>query len=180
LTKKILLTGPESSGKTTLAKQLADHYASLWRPEYAREYLTLLGRAYTIDDLTTILREQQQRQAAMLSTAPDLLFCDTGPEVLYIWSKAKYSQVAPEIIQQLTQEHYDLRLLCYPDLEWEADLLRETPKAEDRLALWQEYVALHEQHGWDYTVIIGENRLEQAIAAVEVLLDGQSNRVNLR
>jgi NadR type nicotinamide-nucleotide adenylyltransferase len=172
VTKKILISGPESSGKSTLAQQLARHYASPWQPEYAREYLTLLGRAYTIDDLTIILREQQQQQADLLSTAPSLLFCDTGPEVLYIWSKVKYGQVAPEIIQQLQQEHYDLRLLCYPDLEWEADPLREAPRAEDRLALWQQYVALHEQQGWDYTVISGKNRLKQAVESVELLLEG--------
>lgn len=168
LTLKILLTGPESSGKTTLAAQLAQHFACPWQPEYAREYLSELDRDYNKADLNIILQEQTERRTIISDTHPPMLICDTGPEVIYIWSKVKYREVDPFIISQLKDQHYDLRLICYPDLAWEADPLREAPNQADRLILWQEYVALHEQFGWDYHIIRGEGTTRLA-AAIEKL-----------
>ena len=56
--KKIVIIGPESTGKSTLCKQLAEHYKTLWCPEFAREYLLKHGMNYTFDDLLTIAKGQ--------------------------------------------------------------------------------------------------------------------------
>jgi NadR type nicotinamide-nucleotide adenylyltransferase len=135
--KKIVLTGPESSGKTTLAKRLAEGHNTLWVPEYAREYLENLGRPYEESDLLEIARGQVKAEAKALRKAEKLLFCDTGMLVLKVWSEVKYGGCHPFIQEQLQSGRYDLFLLCAPDIPWEPDPLRENP--DDRHLLYEIY-----------------------------------------
>ena len=164
---KVLITGPEASGKTTLSQFLARRFQVPWVPEFARTYLTALDRPYTEEDLLLILNGQLRLQNQHEGKHP-LLFCDTGPEVIYIWSEVKFGQVDDYIQQQFRDVHYDLRLLCYPDLPWEYDPLREAPDAQDRLRLYDKYVALLEQAGFPYTLIKGDQAQREHLAHAAV------------
>lgn len=167
--KTILITGPESAGKSELTGQLARHFGGVAVEEYARTYLTRLRRPYGPADLPRIWRGQLAGEDAARRSGTPFVFCDTGPEVLYVWSLHKYGRVAPSIAQALDSRSYDLRLIGYPDLPWTPDPLREAPDAGVRLALFEEYRQLHAERALPYTVIkgLGDERLQCAIAAVE-------------
>lgn len=174
--KKILITGPESSGKSELAAALAAHFGAAWVREYARAYLSALGRPYTEADLLGILRgqlraerESENRACGSRQSEAAYLFCDTGPEVIYIWSEVKYGRVAPAILRALHEHTYDRILLCYPDLGWAYDPLREAPDAEQRLALFERYAALFADLDRTYHVVRGRGaaRLRSALRALQ-------------
>lgn len=166
---EVILTGPESSGKTTLAKALSLHYGVPWVPEYARYYLQELpGGKYTEADLLEIARGQLQWRLLYSRKQPYLLICDTGMLVVKIWSEVRFGRCEPWIEQQLDAEREALHLLCTPDIPWEPDPLRENPT--DRPALFQWYQDWLEAQRYSYHVIAGEDtgqRMQQAIAAIE-------------
>lgn len=170
--KKIVITGPESSGKTTLSRALAQHFASPWIPEYAREFLAQLDRPYVEEDLLTIARGQVALEDQAAPEADPLLFCDTGLEVIRLWSLVKYGRVDPGIEQLLLERDYTAYLLCAPDFAWEPDLLRETPDPEKRWQLFRLYEKELQHSGVPWRVISGREakRLPAAIAAVQILL----------
>lgn len=138
-TKKILITGPESSGKSSLSTWLSDQLNCPLNPEYAREYLNINGPDYTQSDLPKILTGQLANEQNLLATHPAYLICDTGPEVIYIWNKVAYQKPIESITQSFKAMQYDLILLLYPDLDWQEDPLREFPSEEKRLSLFQIY-----------------------------------------
>ena len=128
---RVALTGPESTGKTTLSRLLAEHYQTLWVPEYARGYLEQHGPHYTLDDLEKIAHGQLQaeeqtfRQAAQLGRP--VVFCDTDLLVIKIWSEHSFGYCPDWILRRLEQQCYDLILLLNVDLPWHPDPLREHP-----------------------------------------------------
>jgi len=168
-TKKITITGPESSGKTTLARQLAKAFDTLWAPEYAREYIDQLDRPYREADLLEIARRQVAREDEFAEKSGELLFCDTSLEVIKIWSEYRYGRCHPWILEQLEKRQPDLYLLCAPDLPWEYDPQRENP--DDRDALFDIY--RKELVGKKLIEIRGdsEDRTQKAIEAVQSLCD---------
>ena len=131
--QKIVLTGPESTGKTTLAQLLADQYRVDWVPEYARNFLEGLNRPYRESDLLDIAKGQLQLEEEFAAKANPFLFCDTGMLVLKIWSEFKYGRCHPWILEQWETRHYDLYLLCGTDTNWEFDPLREHPNQREEL-----------------------------------------------
>lgn len=167
--QKILITGPESTGKSALAAQLAELYDCPWVPEYARSFLPQLGRPYEEEDLLSMLKGQLLQEYELADPQRSYLFCDTGPEVITIWSEVKFGQVHPLITQAMEGQVYDFRFICYPDLPWEEDPLREAPDAEERLVLFDRYVALHEERGWPYQIVSGTGmkRINQVKAYLE-------------
>ncbi len=132
---KIAVTGPESSGKTTLCRALSGYFRTIWTPEYARYYLPLLGRKYSFADLTRIGKGQLQWQQRDAGRARGILFCDTDLITLKVWSDFRFGTTDPWILAQLRQNPYDLTLLCHPDIPWEADPLRENPHDREDLLL---------------------------------------------
>jgi NadR type nicotinamide-nucleotide adenylyltransferase len=166
-TKKITITGPESSGKTTLARQLAEAFDTHWVPEYARAYLGLLDRPYRESDLLEIARGQIAREDEFAEKSGELLFCDTSLEVIKIWSDYRYGRCHPWILKQLEKRQPDLYLLCAPDLPWEYDPQRENPN--DRDALFDIY--RKELTGKKVREIRGEgeDRTQKAIETVQSL-----------
>ncbi|MBF9141371.1 aldose epimerase family protein [Hymenobacter properus] len=124
---RISLTGPESTGKTTLAAQLAAHYGTSFAPEFAREYLADSGPRYTLEDLEEIARGQLQAEAAAEARAHRLVFSDTDLLVIKIWAEHSFGTCPEWILRCIDQQQYDLVLLMGVDLPWQPDPLREHP-----------------------------------------------------
>jgi len=125
---KIAITGPESSGKTSLAESLAAYYQCNWVPEYARTYLEQTEGNYDEEDLLAIAKGQLENERSIkASTGSRLLIADTEMTVIKIWSEFKYKRCHPWIIKQFNEQHYHAYLLTYPDISWEFDPLREHP-----------------------------------------------------
>ncbi|WP_116124626.1 AAA family ATPase [Lewinella sp. IMCC34183] len=169
---KILITGSESAGKSTLSRQLAWALDGVCVPEAAREYLKNLDRPYAFEDLQSIWHRQRDAEAAAVATGASFVVCDTGPEVIRIWSEVKFGRCDPEVFLASRTRSYDLTLLCYPDLPWTYDPLREHPEEKDRKHLFDRYHQLLP----NARVISGADRLTQALAAVSERL-GRPARV---
>ena len=164
---RIAITGPESTGKSQLARQLAEHYNESWVPEYSREYLMLSGGKYKFKDILAIAKGQYKNERKYLQEARNILFCDTDFFVTYIWEKVKYGKAHKWIEDKLMYPGYDYTLLCGIDLPWEFDPLRENPY--DRDVLFKMYLDELNLRNVNYSVIYGtgEERLRNAILALE-------------
>ena len=179
--KKIVLIGPESTGKSTLCHQLASHFNTLWVPEHAREYLLKNGTDYTVDDLLIIAKNQllcedetiTQLSSADHSSRIPLLFIDTDMYVMKVWSEYVFNQCHTEILNGIVNRKYDLYLLCEPDIPWVKDELREYPDLDTRHKLYHHYkdALIHQHTPW--IVVSGdyENRFEMAKNAVNQMMN---------
>ncbi|MRG46462.1 AAA family ATPase [Chitinophaga sp. SYP-B3965] len=169
--KKIVVIGPESTGKSTLSSQLAAHYKTLWVPEFARDYLMQLNRPYEQEDLLRMAEGQLITEDAAAVKANELLICDTDLQVIKVWSEAKYGDCDPRILEMIASRKYDLYLLTYIDIAWEDDPLREHPKPEERQYFYQIYRDIVMNSGLPWADIRGgyEERLQTAIEAVTSL-----------
>lgn len=192
--KKIVIVGPESTGKTTLCQQLAAHYHSLYCPEYAREYLLTHGKSYEYDDLLNIAKEQLQQEdeytqklQAVLENSPvaknihPYLFIDTDMYVMKVWCEFVFDQCHKWILDQITERRYDLYLLCKPELPWVKDELREYPDLERRLKLYHYYkdLLVHQSTPWaEISGSYGE-RLQKGIAATDALHRGRMPELHM-
>jgi nicotinamide riboside kinase len=156
---KIIVTGPESSGKTTLCKALSKHFNLPFSKEYAREYLDTLNRDYNQEDLLKIAKGQ-------LKSEQNTQLLDTDLITIKIWSKYKYGSCDKWILEQIEKQKSENRfyLLCKPDIPWKADPLRENPN--DREELFEIYKKELESLAQNYFIVEGENIDEQAIYQV--------------
>lgn len=172
-TSKIVLTGPESSGKTALAEALALSLSAPCVPEFARYFVAHLGRPYQRADLRTIGRGQQAWELWHTTAEPPMLVCDTDWTVLQIWEHYRFGALAEddwEWKKGYTNPHpADLYLLCAPDFEWQPDPLREHPQERHILFAW--YERLLQETGAPYAILSGshEHRLRTALAEVKKL-----------
>jgi len=124
---RISLTGPESTGKTTLAARLAAHYGTVFAPEFAREYLAESGPHYTLHDLEEIARGQLAAEDAAAARAHRVVFCDSDLLVIKIWAEHSFGTCPEWVLRRIDAQHYDLVLLMGVDLPWQPDPLREHP-----------------------------------------------------
>ena len=138
---KIVLVGPESTGKTTLAQQLTIHFKTVCTTEMARPFLELQKGNYNYEDLEKIARIQVEEEKNKLKKAKKILICDTNLLVIKVWSEYKYDQCASFILNNLATENNELYLLCYPDFAWQYDDLREHPDEKERLKIFKPYEA---------------------------------------
>jgi len=164
---KIAITGPESTGKSLLSQQLADHYNTAWVPEFARVYLLNIERPYNYDDILEIAKGQQKSEEAFEPIAGKILFSDTELLVTKIWCEVKYGKCHPWIEDQVKKQDYDLYLLMDVDLPWEYDPLREHPESRDFLLnLYRKHL---DELGFRYLLIsgIGGERLKNAIRVID-------------
>ncbi|MBC3542036.1 AAA family ATPase [Rufibacter sediminis] len=164
---RVAITGPESTGKSTLAAQLAQHFQAPWVPEYARTYLNQLSRPYEALDLEAIAREQLAFWQEEAAKNPPLLFLDTELLVLKIWSEHAYGTTSAFILEELRRQPVDLYLLMNIDLPWQPDPQREHPHLRQFFYDW--YKRELEQLGVPYVEISGsaDERLRNAIRAVQ-------------
>lgn len=166
---KIAIVGPESSGKTTLCKQLAMHFDTTYVPEFARNYLTEQNREYTLQDILLIAEKQIESEKKMLTQANTFLFCDTTLLTIKIWLKVKYNYFNAELEKDLLNHNYQLHILTMPDLPWENDPLREHPHF--RSELFDMHKNYLKQNQFNYAVVsgTGEARLNKAIEEIKKL-----------
>ena len=131
--KKVVVIGPECTGKSDLSEYLANEFNTVWVNEYAREYLDHLSRPYGPEDLLRIAQGQLALEDAHAAAANDVLICDTDLYVIKVWSIFKYGSCDPEILKTIATRKYDLYLLTYIDIPWVADPLREHPDQREQL-----------------------------------------------
>lgn len=165
---KIAITGPESTGKTTLARDLAEEFNTIWIPEFAREYLERKNRKYDFKDIEIIAREQEKTWKNAYNE--ELIFFDTEFTVLKIWSEIKFGKVASYIIDSLENQEFDHYFICDPaGIEWVEDPLREDP--ERREELFDLYLRVMYSNNRDFTILSGDwnERLENAVRVVNKL-----------
>jgi NadR type nicotinamide-nucleotide adenylyltransferase len=163
---KAAITGPESTGKSTLASTLAQYYKTVWVPEYAREYLNKLKRPYTFEDVEKIAAKQIELEDKLASTAGNLLFCDTELIVIKIWMEFKYLSVPDWINREIGKRKYDVVLLCDIDIPWMPDPLRENPDLRSYFFNW--FKREIEANDQKYFIISG-NETQRKKQAVEVI-----------
>ncbi len=165
--KRIVIIGPESTGKSTLSKALARYYQTLYVPEYARQYLESLDRPYCEEDMVHIARGQIAAEDALARqlTRP-LLFCDTDLYVLKVWSESKYGRCSRFILEQIAERRYDFYLLTDIDMPWEDDPLREHPELLWRSYFYRIYLDIVQHSGCPFLCVNGHEE-ERLVSAVE-------------
>lgn len=131
---RVGIIGPESTGKSTLAKYLAKRYNGVYVPEYAREYMEKLDRPYSYDDVVSIAHYQIEHLQGLQD---GLYFFDTELIITKVWFEYKYGS-CPDWLENAIRDYpMDTYLLTYPDIKWEPDPVRENPAI--RLELFERY-----------------------------------------
>jgi nicotinamide riboside kinase len=165
-TMRIAFTGPESCGKSTLAKWVSEKYNLPLSEEFAREFLAQ-KETYIQDDLDTItfgqLADWQKKGAEFVA--------DTEMTVLKIWSDYRFKNTSHVIIEAHKKQVFDHYFLCAPDIPWEADPLRENPLNRAELFLMYEQELI--QHQWPFTILKGS--LEERQKVVNFILQDLLN-----
>lgn len=164
---KITLFGSESTGKTTLAQQLAAYFQTNWVPEYARLYQERHTRVLNYRDVTPIARGQMRLEKYYLSKAKNLLICDTDILETKVYSEAYYGRYPHWLDAHLPLHYANLYLLTNIDLSWEADGVRDKPHERDIMHHRFEQ-ELH-QRNLHYVLISGtsSHRFQTAMQAIE-------------
>jgi NadR type nicotinamide-nucleotide adenylyltransferase len=171
--KKVVVIGPESTGKSTLCTQLADHFGVSWVPEYARQYLLQHGAGYQYNDLLTIAKGQIALEDEYAARVKDpVLFVDTDLYVMKVWCEFVYNKCHQWILDRIAERGYDLYFLCDIDLPWVQDGLREYPDLENRQKLYHIYKDILVNQSVPWMEISGseEERLQKGIIATNNLL----------
>lgn len=176
---KVVLFGPESTGKTTLAQELAMHYATQWVPEFAREYLQdkwdRVQRTCEAEDLLPIAKGQMQLENELSTLADKLLICDTDLLETKVYSEAYYlGYCDADLERHALKNQYDLYFLTYIDVPWEQDDLRDRP--DKRREMFEYFKAALDQNQRKYVILKGsrEERRKTAIAHIDKLLTMKS------
>jgi len=182
MVKKIVIIGPESTGKSTLCEQLATHYDSIWVKEYAREYLLKNGTDYTFENLLDVAKGQVENEELEIRNwethnhKPQTinykpLFIDTDMYVMKVWCEFVFDKCHHWILNRIVERKYDLYLLCNVDLPWVKDELREYPDLENRQKLYHYYKDIMVNQNVPWIDISGtyEERLEKAIISLDKL-----------
>lgn len=179
--KKIVVLGPESTGKSFLCEQLANHFKSQWVVEYAREYLEKNGTNYKYEDLYEIAQGQlKYEDSASVGSQPTIdngrpgkktLFLDTDLYTIKIWSEISFNSCDNRILTQIAKRKYDLYLLCNTDLPWTPDPLREYPDLVSRQKIYNYYKDALINQDMPWVDIVGnyEERFLRAAEAVDLL-----------
>ena len=166
---KIAITGPESTGKSTLSEKLAHHYNTNFVPEYSRSYLENFVGKYTENDVVEIAKGQHNLILEEEKKSSKILIADTEIVVCKIWVEYVFKHSNKVIDEILKQQDFDLYLLCDIDLPWVYDPLRENPDIDERKELFEIYRNTLEQMKVPFEIVSGDNdeRVNNAIKVIE-------------
>ncbi len=164
---KIVLFGPESTGKTTLSQQLARHYNTVWVPEYAREYLQEKWnnerKTCEPHDLLPIAEGQMRLENMLTKKATKILVCDTDLLETKVYSEAYYIGHCDPVLEKYALENrYDLYLLTYIDVPWELDDLRDKPLERERM--FNYFKDTLEKYNRNFVILKGDKKTRLATA----------------
>jgi NadR type nicotinamide-nucleotide adenylyltransferase len=172
---KVVLFGPESTGKTTLARDLAEHYQTTWVPEYAREYLQdkwdREQKACEPEDLLPIAIGQMRLENTLARKANRLLICDTDLLETKVYSEVYYLGYCDPVLERAALHNtYDLYLLTGIDVPWQADDLRDKP--DEREGMFVTFRQALEENNRRFIILEGsrKERLRKAIIHIDKLL----------
>ncbi len=167
---RVALIGPESTGKSTLAEQLAVYFKTVWVPEYSRTYISNLNRKPEPTDIIKIYQKQMEIENELISKADKVIFTDTECINGLIWYHHLTGEFCESLEKSIINNSYDLYLLTKPDIEWHHDPLREHPHLREYF--FSVYKAQLNKRSLEYVTISGrdEQRIDGAIQAIEQLL----------
>jgi len=168
--RKIVIIGPESTGKSTLSEQLAEYYQTCWCPEFAREYLLDNGKQYSYGDLLNIAHGQLELEDTMITQAKNgFYFIDTDMYVMKVWCEVAFEKCHTWILKQIAQRSYDLYFLCDTDLPWVKDELREYPDLHFRQKLFHMYkdILINQKTRWSVISGTDTQRLQMAVGIID-------------
>jgi HTH-type transcriptional repressor of NAD biosynthesis genes len=170
--RRVCVFGPESTGKSTLAKQLAKHFGTAYVPEYAQTYIATNGKDIDDDDMLAIARGQCALEDAVARDANRVLFCDSDLVTSILWSGRLIGTVPEWLRLEADKRHYDLYLLTHYDVPWVDDAHRYIPKESP--AFFDRCVLELDGRKRPYAQIKGgwDERFQLAVAAVEKMLKG--------
>lgn len=173
---KVVLFGPESTGKTTLSEQLARHYNTVWVPEYAREYLqdkwNKERKTCEPEDLLPIAIGQIKLENELSKLATNVLICDTDLLETKVYSEAYYVGSCDPVLEKYALKNtYDLYFLTYIDVPWIGDDLRDKP--DKRETMFNYFRSTLEKYNRPYIILKGDKktRLKEAINHIDKLLE---------
>jgi NadR type nicotinamide-nucleotide adenylyltransferase len=168
--RRIAITGPESTGKTSLTIQLATLYDTVYVPEYARQYLNENGTKYTYEDVLKMAKGQIELERQMLRSAREVLFADTELTVYKIWLEFYHWEVPKWMTDHIKNNAFDLYLLMDIDLPWVADGQRANPN--DRELIFYRFQEELDRSEANYGIISGSGplRIDNAISTIEEYL----------
>jgi NadR type nicotinamide-nucleotide adenylyltransferase len=161
---RIAILGAESSGKSTLAAALAEHYHTLWVPEYLREFVDAHGRVPREEDQYGIALTQMERENAAAQLAQRFLFCDTTPLMTALYSKVYWGRVDAQLAELDSVHEYAATLVTAPDGPWVPDGLQRESEAV-RQSVHALVLANLRARGIAHTVVAGEpvQRMAQVV-----------------
>jgi len=172
---KVVLFGPESSGKTTLSRQLARYYNSVWVSEYAREYLQNKWnnerKTCEPKDILPIAIGQMALENELSKKTDSILICDTDLLETKVYSETYYSGTCDSLLEKYAIENtYDLYFLTYIDTPWEADDLRDKP--EERESMFKVFETALKNYNRPYVLLKGDKklRLQTAVKHIDKLM----------
>lgn len=168
--KRVTIVGAESTGKTSLARNLAEHYKTVWVPEYAREYLDNKNAHCELSDITPIAKGQMQSESRLARRSNRVMFCDTDLMTTTVWSDHYFGQCPEWIKRAADGQNHDLYLLTDIDVPWVADPQRDRPRMRDYFHdLFRRELESRQRR---FAIINGsfDERFEKAIRAVDDLL----------
>ena len=166
---RLVLTGSESTGKTTLARALAERFGVAWVPEFARDYATARAGQLTPADIEPIARGQQAAEDAAAMIHPGCVVLDTDLLSTWIYAHHYYQAVPGWLERELPQRIRGCYLLCDIDLPWVPDPARD--RGDRREEMHAAFVQELERRSVKYAIVrgTGEARLQSALAAAERL-----------
>lgn len=171
-TRRVVVTGPESTGKTTLAAALGAHFGAPWVPEAARRFVETVRTPLSADTVEPIARLAMQLDDAVTGATQPLVFLDTDLVSTVVYARHYYGAVPAWIATEARVRRGDLYLLCLPDIPWEADGVRDRPAARGiLLGDFRDALQAVDAHVVEVSGT-GAARTDLAVRAVEALLAG--------
>lgn len=168
--KIIVITGAESTGKSTLTKALSNHFNSPFIPEFAREYVENLNNKYIYSDVEIIAKKQVEELNHYKNSNYPYIFVDTWLIITKIWFEVVYNKIPDWMESVIQNTNIDLFLVCETDLPWKPDFVRENG-GEQRKKLQKKYIETIQHYNYNYQLVQGkgEQRIKNALFHVNNL-----------